>query len=399
MSKISPLNDLANLSNEQSAVAALSDNNDKIESAFTNTLSRDGSTPNQMGANLDMNSNRIINLPTPQASTEPLRVQDALTPVQLTVVQTGDITLKPTIPSVDAAVDWLLIADVSNGNAASKVHPKDIGIRERLTADRTYYVATSGNDSNDGLTALTPFLTVMKALTLIRDTLDVAGFQIVIQVVDGAYTEKVLFAGSFVGVGSTNPVIIRGNVSTPGNVTWTITGTPGAHDGDCCVGIQGPCRVQVEGLTLSTVTNGQCLDSSRGATLYLGAGLVFGSSAGEHIRCHEGGTVRSMGPTLTTGHPYTITGGAQRHWQVSTNSAMTILAATITLTGTPNFSHAFAFATQISWLNVFNLTFSGAATGKRYDAQVAGVVNTDSGNVNALPGNVAGTTATNGLYT
>lgn len=37
-------------------------NNALIEAAFENTLSRDGSTPNQMGADLDMNSNDIANV-------------------------------------------------------------------------------------------------------------------------------------------------------------------------------------------------------------------------------------------------------------------------------------------------------------------------------------------------
>lgn len=40
-------------------------NNDLIEAALENTLSRDGTSPNTMGASLDMNSNSIINLPSP----------------------------------------------------------------------------------------------------------------------------------------------------------------------------------------------------------------------------------------------------------------------------------------------------------------------------------------------
>lgn len=41
----------------------------KIEQAFANTLSRDGSTPNNMSADLDMNSNDIINVDTVEAQT------------------------------------------------------------------------------------------------------------------------------------------------------------------------------------------------------------------------------------------------------------------------------------------------------------------------------------------
>ena len=55
------LTDLANLQNETSAVASLNNNNTAIEVAMEKTLSRDGTTPNQMEVDLDLNSNDIIN--------------------------------------------------------------------------------------------------------------------------------------------------------------------------------------------------------------------------------------------------------------------------------------------------------------------------------------------------
>jgi len=79
MTKIT-LNNLANLQNETSAVNIINDNNDAIEIAFENTLSRDGTFPNQMSSNLDMNSNRILNLPAPRNPNEPLRLKDINTP-------------------------------------------------------------------------------------------------------------------------------------------------------------------------------------------------------------------------------------------------------------------------------------------------------------------------------
>lgn len=72
------LNPLANLVNEQTAVNTINNNSDLITNAIENTLSRDGTSPNQMGADLDMNSNNIINLPYPATSTEPWRLQDQL---------------------------------------------------------------------------------------------------------------------------------------------------------------------------------------------------------------------------------------------------------------------------------------------------------------------------------
>lgn len=45
---------------------------EKIEISFQEVLSRDGVVPNQMQSNLDMNSNRILNLPDPVSDHEPL---------------------------------------------------------------------------------------------------------------------------------------------------------------------------------------------------------------------------------------------------------------------------------------------------------------------------------------
>jgi hypothetical protein len=55
------LTDLTTLSNDASAVAAINANMALIETAVENTLSRDGTTPNTMTANLDMNSQDILN--------------------------------------------------------------------------------------------------------------------------------------------------------------------------------------------------------------------------------------------------------------------------------------------------------------------------------------------------
>lgn len=70
MSKIT-LTNLTNLQNETTAVGIINSNDAIVQAAFDNTLSRDGTQPNQMAAPIDMNSNRILNLPTPSTSAEP----------------------------------------------------------------------------------------------------------------------------------------------------------------------------------------------------------------------------------------------------------------------------------------------------------------------------------------
>lgn len=67
------LGDLTNLSNPASAVSTINSNSALIETALENTLSRDGTSPNSMNADLDMNSYQILNLPAATTDTEPVR--------------------------------------------------------------------------------------------------------------------------------------------------------------------------------------------------------------------------------------------------------------------------------------------------------------------------------------
>lgn len=55
---------LGQISSSVFTVSQLNDAYGKIDTAFDNTLSRDGSTPNTMLADLDMNSNDVINVGT-----------------------------------------------------------------------------------------------------------------------------------------------------------------------------------------------------------------------------------------------------------------------------------------------------------------------------------------------
>lgn len=80
------LSDLANLNNDQTVITTINNNNAATETALENTLSRDGTTPNQMGANLDMNSWHILNLPEPSSDTDPVRLIDLTNVSQVTNV-------------------------------------------------------------------------------------------------------------------------------------------------------------------------------------------------------------------------------------------------------------------------------------------------------------------------
>jgi hypothetical protein len=61
MSKIT-LNNVSPTGSNTTNATAINTNNSIIQTAFDNTLSRDGTSPNTMGSNLDMNGFAILNV-------------------------------------------------------------------------------------------------------------------------------------------------------------------------------------------------------------------------------------------------------------------------------------------------------------------------------------------------
>lgn len=95
MSKVN-LSNLNNLQNENTATATINNNNILITAAVENTISRDGTQPNMMNSELDMNSNKIINLPDAVSDQEPVtygQYLEGITSVNNGVVVDGDFVV------------------------------------------------------------------------------------------------------------------------------------------------------------------------------------------------------------------------------------------------------------------------------------------------------------------
>ncbi len=135
MAKIT-LSDPVNMGS--SAVTTITANNNAIETALENTLSRDGTSPNQMEATLDMNSNRIINLPEATTNTEPVRygefveISDAVDDLNAAVAaaQASANSAAGSAVIASAAADEIIAANpidvyfvLGQSNATGAAHP------------------------------------------------------------------------------------------------------------------------------------------------------------------------------------------------------------------------------------------------------------------------------------
>lgn len=253
--------------------------------------------------------------------------------------------------------------------------------RELLTASRTYYVRTDGSDSNDGLanTSGGAFLTIQKAVD-VACSLDLGIYAVTINVADGTYTGAVTLK-KYVGTG---PISIVGNTTTPGNVAISVTSS------NCFTANQTPAYT-LSGMKLSTTTSGSGVRAQNGSPITL-THIHFGACAATHIWSESNATI-----SITTA--YTIDGGSGRHWLAYRGGLIFGPGAvTVTLSGTPAFSTAFADAQLTGGMEVNGITFSGSATGVRYSVTMNGFINTIGGGASYLPGNSAGSAATGGQY-
>lgn len=111
MSKIT-LNNVGSLLDVTTAQSTINANSNVIQTAFDNTLSRDGLAPNQMQAVLDMNSHRIINLPAPASNADPVRYIDITDGFPINVTVSGisfDTLLQAQLAIIPNVVNYLQI--------------------------------------------------------------------------------------------------------------------------------------------------------------------------------------------------------------------------------------------------------------------------------------------------
>jgi hypothetical protein len=307
---------------------------------------------------------------------------------------TAFLSILPAAGTIDGASSLVLkpgeIVELRSDGANGETIGGKLVWRERLTAARTYYVRADGNDANTGLvnSAGGAFLTAQKAANVIKDTLDLAGFVVTVQYGDGTYTGGVIIQGFCVGQQNYSSIVFQGNNAAPANVTVHTTAL------GWCFYARSGAQFTVKDLKVQTTTSGSCIRSVFPGSIVICRSLNFGPCAFNHVDASFQAYL-----SLNNGDPYTISGGAVRHMQATHNGMIDASAgATITLTGTPAFSQEFVGADLGGVVQAVGNTYSGAATGKRYEITTNANIITGGGGANYFPGNVAGTNDGTGTY-
>lgn len=273
----------------------------------------------------------------------------------------------------------LYAADVVLSGSISDLQDRFVSVAQ------TYYVATTGNDANPG-TVGSPFATLQKAIdtacTFIPTT---PGLTHTIQLADGTYsTTGNRLRPTPTGEG----VVIQGNA---GNAAAVVIQTSGTAASGLLYKTTSEGVYTVQNLTLSSGHSSWLVRADGGAQIAF-SNIRFGQAdSAAHIRVGPGAQV-------TVNGNYSIVGSALAHFEVLGPGQIQGAGRTVTLSGTQHFGTAFALATNCGVIYPTGFTFSGVATGKRYQAEANAVINTAGGGASYFPGNVAGTTATGGQY-
>lgn len=261
--------------------------------------------------------------------------------------------------------------------------------RTILSSGANYYVATTGNDSTGNGLSGNPWATLPHAYQWVLQNIDTAGYNVTINVADGTYSAGVNVTAPLVGGGQ---LLFVGDTSTPAN---------------CIISSSSNCFTSYIGIPTSIAgfkcisSGGAAIAAVNGGQLYINGKMEYGTCGSQHFNIQGVGSYINIGA-----YNYTISGGATAHWACGfgANSIAITGGSVITLTGTPNFSSAFATIGECALCVCNNLTFSGSATGQRFTVSNGGHISTNGGGANYLPGNSAGSgtnyaTSPYGLYT
>ncbi len=240
------------------------------------------------------------------------------------------------------------------------------GSRRILTDEdnRTFYVATTGSDTQGDGSSGNPFATPQQAYDYIADNIDGGGDWVKIHIGNGTYTDQTTERTN-IDSGATETAIMVMDRAIPGVSALIIEGESVGgvifsgfgmlHNTDGFVRIRNIKFVGAASDDRAIFARGA------GATIGIESGCEFGAYTGANSAHMHG-----YGPMIfKCFSDYTVSGGAQRHFFLEGGTGLDQESSTITITGTPTFA-VWLHVNQQSYAGIISMTFTGAANGYHY---------------------------------
>jgi hypothetical protein len=267
-----------------------------------------------------------------------------------------------------------------------------------LTQPLTLYVSPDGSTSNSGLSASDP--TTLDGASALLQTIRANNNPITIKLADGTYSRDSASPSPVFQV--TGPIqgrasdafgdydlTVEGNLSSPQNVIIQGAGSQAGIYLSEVVAL-------IRGVTLTGPASGSSFlnkKKSKGAGVMADLGTYvafdncrFGPKWRSDIYCAQAAQVY-LDTNLTI-----LSGQHTNFISAAIGGIIYLVGGEFTLQGTPAFT-IFAYAFQGGIISGTGVTFSGSATGKRFQADTFGQILTTGGGANYFPGNSAGTPA------
>ncbi len=153
---------LTDITSGYGTATKLNANNSAIETAMENTLSRDGTEPNEMNAHLDMNGNEILNVGAPTSGSSAARWADVTDGLELTGTAVPALTGNSGKFLTNDGTD-LSWATVAVSEAAVTTHQAALTILETQITDGSLLARVAGNETISGTWNFTTAPTISNA--------------------------------------------------------------------------------------------------------------------------------------------------------------------------------------------------------------------------------------------
>ena len=286
---------------------------------------------------------------------------------------------------------WISLADNNTSNPDANGANWFALTRIRLTGTTNFYANMNGTGT--GLSSDSP-MAIQNLVNMLQNNYDRNGQGVIINLAAGTYSSTsgpiISISGDFFGGvegSSVGSVTIQGVSGSPSAVVFSV------NDGINVPAVYASGAAAFSLASVTITSQGDGITAGDGARVGY-QNIVFGACGGVHVRSYG-----ASATTFMTG-PITISGGAVAH-VFADGGTCRLGNFAVTLTGTPSFgtgTSGFAYANILGLVDAYGEpSFSGAATGQKYFADLNGVINTFSGFA-GFPGTVAGATANGGQY-